>query len=110
MKKTIILLAMGLTLSCSAQTNASNYKVSKKINVPGDGGWDFLTVDEPNQHLFLSHGTVVNVVDLKTDKTIATIPDTKGVHGITIANDLNKGFISNGKDTSITVFDLKTFA
>lgn len=67
-------------------------------------------MDEPTQHLFLSHGTVVNVVDLKTDKTIATIDDTKGVHGIAIANDLNKGFISNGKDTSITVFDLKTFA
>lgn len=104
-----VLAVAALLSNVSAQTNPI-HKVSKKINVSGDGGWDFLTVDEINQHLFLSHGTVVDVVDLKTDKTIATIPDTKGVHGITIANDLNKGFISNGRDTSITVFDLKTFA
>jgi len=109
MKKiSLLIAAIILVMNASAQTTAQ-YKVVKRINVAGDGGWDFLTVDEPNQHLFLSHGTVVDVVDLKTDKTIATIPETKGVHGITIANDLNKGFISNGRDTSITVFDLKTF-
>ena len=105
-----ILAAFILMLNAHAQTNTAKYKVIKKISVSGDGGWDFLTIDEAAQHLFLSHGSEVNVVDLKTDKTIFTIPDTKGVHGITIANDLNKGFISNGKDTSITVFDLKTFA
>ena len=91
-----------------AQSAFSQHKIIKKIAVGGEGGWDYLAVDEPAQHLFLSHGTVVNVIDVKTDKVVATIPDTKGVHGITIANDLNKGFISNGKDTSITVFDLKS--
>src|SRR5438105_11564636 len=109
MKKSTVLSLLASILLFSkvnAQTSPI-HKVAKKINVSGDGGWDFLTVDEASQHLFLSHGTVVDVVDLKTDKTIATIPDTKGVHGITIANDLNKGFISNGRDTSITVFDLK---
>ncbi|HWY10054.1 MAG TPA: YncE family protein [Bacteroidia bacterium] len=111
MKKIKLIIALiTFVISANAQTSNGQYKVTKKIAVAGDGGWDFLTVDEPSQHLFLSHGTVVDVVDLKTDKTIFTIPDTKGVHGITIANDLNKGFISNGKDTSITVFDLKTFA
>lgn len=111
MKNTLLLLAtIVFTINAGAQTSTAQYKVTKKINVPGDGSWDFCTVDESNQHLFLSHGTVVDVVDLKTDKTIATIPDTKGVHGIAIANNLNKGFISNGRDTSITVFDLKTFA
>jgi YVTN family beta-propeller protein len=89
-----------------AQTNSSAHKIVKKIHIAGDGGWDYLTVDEISHRLFVSHGSVVNVIDLKTDETIATIPDTKGVHGITIANDLNKGFISNGRDTSITVFDL----
>ena len=88
---------------------SQNYKVSKKINVEGNEGWDYLAVDAVNQHLFLSHGSVVNVIDLKADQTIATIPDTKGVHGIAIANDLNKAFISNGKDNSITVINLKTF-
>jgi YVTN family beta-propeller protein len=51
----------------------------------------------------------VQVLDVKTGKTLATIPDTKGVHGIALAKDLNKGFISDGKDTAVTVFDLKTF-
>lgn len=87
---------------------AQTAKVIKKISVPGNGGWDYLTVDEANERLFISHGTEVNVVDLKDDKNIATIPDTKGVHGIALASDLGKGFISNGRDTSITVFDLKT--
>jgi len=88
---------------------SQTYNLSKKINVEGSEGWDYLAVDAVNQHLFVSHGSVVNVIDLKSDKTIATIPDTKGVHGIAIANDINKAFISNGKDNSITVVNLKTF-
>lgn len=59
--------------------------------------------------MFVSHGSVVNVIDLISDKTIATIADTKGVHGIAIANDLNKAFITDGKDNSVTIVDLKTF-
>ena len=106
MKKSIFII---LLLVCITNGFAQSYSISKKINVTGDEGWDYLSVDNVNQHLFVSHGSVVNVVDLKTDKTIATIPDTKGVHGIAIANDLNKAFISNGKDNSVTVINLKTF-
>ena len=90
-------------------TFSQEYTVSKKINVTGNEGWDYLSVDNVNQHLFVSHGSVVNVIDLKTDKTIATIEDTKGVHGIAIANDLNKAFISCGKDNSVSVINLTTF-
>jgi len=92
-------------LNCFSQ----DYQVSKKINIGGEGGWDYLTVDNVHQHLFVSHGNVVNVIDLKTDKTIATIPDTNGVHGIAIANDLNKAFITDGKDNAITIVNLETF-
>ena len=105
MKKLLIILAVfSLGISYSQA-----YKVSKKINVAGNEGWDYLSVDDVNQHLFVSHGSVVNVIDLKTDKTIATIQDTKGVHGIAIANDLNKAFISCGKDNSVSVVNLTTF-
>ena len=105
-KKIISLLVIGFCItSCMGQT----YKVSKKISIVGDEGWDYLAVDDVNQHLFVSHGSVVNVVDLKTDKTIATIPDTKGVHGIAIANDLNKAFITDGKDNAVTIVNLSTF-
>jgi YVTN family beta-propeller protein len=106
MKKIIISL---LIIASVSSSYSQTYKVSKKISISGDEGWDYLAVDEVNQHLFVSHGSVVNVVDLKSNKTITTIPDTKGVHGIAIANDLNKAFISNGKDNSVTIVNLKTF-
>ena len=65
-------------------------------------------MDDVTSRLFVSHGTIVNVLDVSTGKTVGTIPDTKGVHGIALATDLHKGFISNGKDTSVTIFDLET--
>ena len=106
MKKTFsVALILFSFLTCISQ----EYEVSKKIKIAGNEGWDYLAVDEVNQHLFVSHGSVVNVVDLKSDETIATISDTKGVHGIAIANDLNKAFITDGKDNTVTIVDLKTF-
>ena len=93
------------TLSAFAQT----HYISKKISTTGNEGWDYLSVDEINQHLFVSHGNSVNVIDLKTDKTIAVIPNTNGVHGIAIANDLNKAFITDGKDNEVTIINLTTF-
>ena len=104
MKKLIFLLS----LAC-ATGFCQGYKISKRINTTGNEGWDYLAVDDINQHLFVSHGTMVNVIDLKTDKTIASIPDTNGVHGIAVANDLNKAFISDGRDNAVTIVNLKTF-
>lgn len=97
-------MGFGFT-NCNSQT----FKVAKKINIPGNESWDYLAVDEINQHLFVSHGSVVNVIDLKSNILITTIPDTKGVHGIAVANDLNKAFISNGKDNSVSIINLQTF-
>lgn len=106
MKKIVVLLLMGFGFTnCNNQT----FKVAKKINIPGNESWDYLAVDEINQHLFVSHGSVVNVIDLKSNILITTIPDTKGVHGIAVANDLNKAFISNGKDNSVSIINLQTF-
>jgi YVTN family beta-propeller protein len=103
------------TISCAAlimgSTNLiaqSNYKMGNKIHVEGDGGWDYLSVDEVNSRIFVSHATVAQVIDIRTGKLVGTIPDTKGIHGIAIANDLNKGFTSNGRDSSITIFNIKT--
>lgn len=92
-----------------SQTNSS-YKLDQKIKVEGEGGWDYLISDDSTNRLFISHGMVVNVVNETTGELIGTIPDTKGVHGIALAKDLNKGFISNGRDTSVTIFDLTTLA
>jgi DNA-binding beta-propeller fold protein YncE len=88
----------------------SGYHVTRHIAVGGEGGWDYLTYDAPRKHLFLSHATQVDVVDPDAGTVIGHIPDTPGVHGIALAPDLGRGFISNGRDTSVTVFDLTTLA
>lgn len=93
----------------NVQAQKPEYRIAKSIPLTGDGGWDYLSVDELNQKLFVSHSTQVNVVELKTGKEIAVIPETNGVHGIAIANDLNKAFISCGKDSSVSVVDLNSF-
>ncbi|MEI6853130.1 MAG: YncE family protein [Bacteroidota bacterium] len=110
MKKTTLLLcALLSSMFIYAQSSVSQYKISNRFPLEGDGSWDYLTMDDSTHLLYISHGTQVQVLDVKTGKTVATIPDTKGVHGIALVKDLNKGFISNGKDTSVTVIDLKTF-
>ena len=92
----------------SSAANKSTYKRAPDIKIGGQGGWDYITIDEEDERLFMSHAEKVDVVDLNTHKIIGMIPDTKGVHGIAIANDLKKGFTSNGQDNSVTVFELKT--
>ncbi len=113
MKKAPLFFGCMILMTCfsswNAQAQKSEYKLAKTIQLTNDGGWDYLTVDEVNQKLFVSHSSQVNVVDLKTGEQIAVIPSTEGVHGIAIANDLNKAFISCGKDSSVTVVDLNTF-
>jgi DNA-binding beta-propeller fold protein YncE len=112
MKKVCSVISLFLILSSMTilKGQTSGYKIDNKIKLPGAGGWDYLSVDEVNNKLFVSHGTVVLVVDLKTGQLAATIEDTPGVHGIAIANDLNKAFISCGRSNSVKVVDLKSFA
>jgi DNA-binding beta-propeller fold protein YncE len=111
MKKTIYIIScmLGFYTYTNAQTK-SEYKIENKFSLEGVGGWDYLTVDDSTGRLFVSHGTVVQVVDVKDGKTLATISDLKGVHGIAIVPEFNKGFITCGKDSSVTIFDLKTYS
>lgn len=85
------------------------YHVVARIPLPGEGGWDYLTVDTVAHRLYASRGTHVAVVDLDRDSVVGDIPNTLGVHGIVVLRDLNRGFTSNGRDSTVTVFDLKTF-
>ena len=101
----LIVFMFLLTTNLVAQTAC---KLVDKIHLPDNGSWDYLTVDNEASRLYISHGMEVQVVDLTKNALVGTISDTKGVHGIAVAKDLNKGFISNGRDTSVTVFNLKT--
>jgi YVTN family beta-propeller protein len=80
--------------------------VQQRWKLGGAGGWDYLSLDSSGQRLFVSRGSRVDVVSTQTGKIVGTIPDTNGVHGIAIAEDLRRGYTSNGKGDSVTAFDL----
>ena len=82
--------------------------VLQKWTLGGEGGWDYLTLDSSARRLFVSRATRVDVVATDSGKIVGTIPGTNGVHGIALAEDLKRGYTSNGKGDSITVFDLDT--
>jgi YVTN family beta-propeller protein len=86
----------------------SSPTVLQRWNLGGSGGWDYITLDSGARRLFVSRGTRVDVVDTGTGKIIGSIADTKGVHGIALAEKLKRGYTSNGKADSVTEFDLDT--
>src|SRR5437868_3401320 len=100
-KTATIALAIALT---SLQGDAG-YKVETRYPVPGNGGFDYVTIDSSARRLYLSHGTQVDVVDPDNGKLIGTIPDTPGVHGIAIASEFKHGFTSNGRENKVSMFD-----
>lgn len=114
MKGVTILIALASAASVLA---ADPYHVLRKIPIGGEGcalggatpcGWDFLTVDSAARRLYVSHATHVEVIDVDAGKVVGDIPDTPGVHGIALAPELGRGFVSNGRGNDVTVFDLKT--
>jgi DNA-binding beta-propeller fold protein YncE len=112
MKKSILIMA-GIFLSLlglNGQNSPIGYKIVQKIHLEGDGGWDYLTADDATGMLYVSHSKMVNVVDMSTGKSVTTITDVNGVHGIAIAPEFNKGFISNGPDSNVTVFSTKDYS
>lgn len=84
------------------------FKVTEHVKLGGEGGWDYLVYDKDGERVFITRGSHVMVVDAKSLKLIADIPDLSGIHGVALAPEFNRGFISNGGDNTVTVFDLKT--
>jgi hypothetical protein len=97
---------------CSPSLFAADgsYHVIKKYKLGGEGGWDYLTLDPESRHLFISRGTHVMVIDADSGNPVGDIPDTPGVHGIALAPEFNRGFTSNGREGTVSIFDLKTLA
>jgi DNA-binding beta-propeller fold protein YncE len=86
------------------------YRLAGTIAIGGEGGWDYLKVDSAAHRLYVSHATRVDVVDTESGTVVGAIPDTPGVHGIALAPELGRGFVSAGRANAVTVFDLKTLA
>jgi YVTN family beta-propeller protein len=109
MKKFI--LALAIVLSAIEITLAgSGYHLLKKIPVGGQGSWDYVSIDDVNRRVYVSHETQVDVLDPDSANVVGKITNTPGVHGIAIAPELGRGFTSNGVAGTVTIFDLKTLA
>lgn len=102
-----------LSLSLAAVAFAAagpGYHVLTTYKIGGEGGWDYLTTDSDARRVYISRGTHVVVLDADSGKNVGDIPDTQGVHGIALAPELGKGFTSNGREGTVTIFDIKTLA
>ena len=110
MKRYFAMLAGFLSLVTMAALAAppSGYHIIKKVPIPGAGGWDYVTVDDAARRVYVSHATQVEVLNADTFELVGTIPNTPGVHGIAIASEFGRGFITAGKSDSVITFDLKT--
>ncbi len=101
-------LLMGIAASAAAGMESAPAKMTvlQKWTLGGEGGWDYIALDSSARRLFVSRSTRVDVVATDSGKIVGSIPSTNGVHGIALAEDLKRGYTSNGKGDSITVFDL----
>jgi hypothetical protein len=102
----LVLMVAAVALAAAAP----GYKVANTYKVGGDGGWDYLIADASARRLYVSRATHVIVLDLDSGKTVGDIADTPGVHGIALAPELGRGFTSNGREGTVSIFDLKTLA
>lgn len=107
MKRMVLLLACAALFAC-AVCAATNYQLTKEVAVPGAGGWDYIAVDEAARRVYIAHSTQVDVLDADSLAIVGTIPNVSGAHGVAIAAEFGRGYVSSGKSDSVIPFDLKT--
>jgi YVTN family beta-propeller protein len=108
MKKISVLLCVVVLFFATIAFAAVNYQLLKKVDVPGIGGWDYVSVDAAARRVYISHSSQVDVLDADTLALVGTIANTPGVHGIAIAPEVGRGYVSAGKSDAAIAFDLKT--
>src|SRR6476661_5867223 len=99
---------IGVSVAFAVWQGGTGYKLETRYPVPGNGGFDYVTIDSDARRLYLTHGTQVDVIDPDTGKSIGTIADTPGVHGVALASELKHGFTSNGRENKVSMFDPTT--
>ena len=106
----VICIVAGMLCPLGSSAQTGGYSVIRKIPISGTGSWDYLTVDQDARRLYVSHGTQVEVLDIDSLTVVGNIPKTPGVHGIAIAPESGRGFVSDGQANTVTIFDLKTLS
>jgi len=97
-------------LVAGAAAAAGGYAIVERWRLGGTGGWDYLTIDAPRHRLFITRGDRVDVVDTATGKLAASVPGASGAHGVALAPELKRGWVSNGRGNSVLEFDYDTLA
>lgn len=108
MNKRICMLLLGLVLLPMLASAGTNYQLLKKVSVPGAGGWDYVIADEAGRRIYIAHATQVDVLDADSLALVGTIPNTAGAHGIAVATEFGRGYITAGKSDAVIPFDLRT--
>jgi YVTN family beta-propeller protein len=108
MKRVLALLILATVFAAVPVFAQKQYKVVNRVTLGGEGGWDYLYYDKDAHRLFITRGSHVMVVETNSLKVTGDIPDLSGIHGVALAPELGRGFISNGGDNTVTIFDLKT--
>jgi DNA-binding beta-propeller fold protein YncE len=103
-----VLAAAVIARTAPQGAGPSGYRLVKSVKLGGTGGWDYLTVEPDTHRLFISRGTHVMVVDPEQGKIIGDIPDTQGVHGIALVPEFQRGYTTNGRTATSTIFDLSS--
>ena len=109
MKRAILnlILVLSVSVAASAQNAPHLYKQVNTFSMSGDGGWDYLTYDPAANRVFVAHATTILVIDVGSGKQLGEIPAT-GAHGVALAPEQGRGFSTNGRAGTVTVFDLKS--
>lgn len=107
-KALFIPIVFFLSIIVAKAQTSKGLHVTNTFHIASTGGWDFLEVGPVNNWLYVSHGTQVNVLNKITGDSVTVIENTIGVHDIAFDTENKKGFISNGKLNTVTVFDLNT--
>jgi DNA-binding beta-propeller fold protein YncE len=103
-----VVLLLSLAPGNAADPADMGYKLQKTIKIGGDGGWDYLTFDPDAHRLYIARATRVQVLDVDKEKLVGEVADTPGVHGVALVPKRHRGFASNGRDNTVTIFDLET--
>jgi YVTN family beta-propeller protein len=103
-----VMVSLALMWGQSFPALAETPKISTRWPIEGAGGWDYLTLDSAHSRLYVSRADHVDVVDTQSGNVMAVIHETQGVHGVAIAADLGVGFVSNGRNNNVSVFELKS--
>jgi YVTN family beta-propeller protein len=108
MKRFALLFSSLILLFAAMAASGPGYHVKKTYKLGGEGGWDYLNMDGGARRLYISRATHMLVIDADNGKQLGDIADTPGVHGIALVPGLDRGFVSNGREGTVSIVDLKT--